>query len=514
MLENQFYPTPRAVIEKMLEPFATDKLSGRKYYDLARRTILEPSAGKGDILDFLTKDAGIKQSKCYACELDSDLQFVLQGKGYKVIESDFLKLQPDYHFNLVIGNPPFASGDEHLLKAWEVLAEGDLVFLLNAETILNPYSQRRKQVAKLIEDHGSYELLGDCFRAAERTTDVNVALVRLKKVKAAGRFHFDFSDRGTEQEYGFDEHSIRNPLARQSAIENTLLQYANLKEAYAEYLKARARLSFYSQGLYEAKYKDIFSLVDAIQGETNEDRYNAFCDESKQVIWQMIIRKLGIERYMTKSVLDNFKQFSSTQGALSLTEENIQQFIFMLLENSGQILEKAVVDVFDIFTAYHKDNRLHVEGWKTNDKYKVNRKVILPGYLSSAWTTCYDMNHYRWDEFADIDRVMCYLTGKKYEDFNELVGEYEYNTPSNEKRYKMESLANAIKRVKVGDSSLHESEFFQFRCYKKGTLHITFKDEKLWQEFNIRATKGKNWLPEKEYDTWRRQKQTQSVAML
>ncbi|MBL7128508.1 MAG: DUF4942 domain-containing protein [Ignavibacteria bacterium] len=31
--------------------------------------------------------------------------------------------------------------------------------------------------------------------------------------------------------------------------------------------------------------------------------------------------------------------------------------------------------------------------------------------------------------------------------------------------------------------------------FKKGTIHLTFKDDKLWEKFNLEAARGKNWLP-------------------
>ena len=43
--EPEFYPTPPEVIRKMVEPYAKT---------LERATILEPSAGRGDILDYIT----------------------------------------------------------------------------------------------------------------------------------------------------------------------------------------------------------------------------------------------------------------------------------------------------------------------------------------------------------------------------------------------------------------------------------------------------------------------------
>lgn len=504
MFSDEFYPTPRHIVAKMVEPYK------RK---LANRIILEPSAGKGDILDYVKGDNRYRLPNMYAIEQSQDLQYILQEKGYKVIDSDFLAYNGDYAFDLILMNPPFSNGDEHLLKAWEILEEGDIACLLNAETILNPYTQKRKLLGKLIEDFGNYEVLGDVFARAERRTGVNVALVRLSKTAQEKRFEFRFENKGKEEEFNFDESTIANPIARQDAVKNMLIQYGSLKSSYAEYLKARAKLAFYGQGLFEHNTKGVLGVVDTIQGETSRDRYNSFCDESKMVVWRMLIKKLGIERYMTNAVQKNFDKFTQSQGSLNLTEENIQQLVQMLLENSGSILEKAVIDVFDIFTAYHKENRLHVEGWKTNDKWKVNKKVILPAFLSSAWSSHYSANHYRWSEYADIDRVMCYLTGKRYEDFNELV-RGGYSTPQHEKQYKMTSLEQAVKGVKVGDSGLHESEFFYFRCYKKGTLHITFKDDFLWQEFNMRSCSGKQWLPEAEKRAWQERKKQSNPNFL
>jgi hypothetical protein len=39
-----------------------------------------------------------------------------------------------------------------------------------------------------------------------------------------------------------------------------------------------------------------------------------------------------------------------------------------------------------------------------------------------------------------------------------------------------------------------ESEFFICQMFKKGTLHITFKDEKLYLRFNRIAAEGRGWL--------------------
>ena len=39
-----------------------------------------------------------------------------------------------------------------------------------------------------------------------------------------------------------------------------------------------------------------------------------------------------------------------------------------------------------------------------------------------------------------------------------------------------------------------ESTFFRMRYFKKGTLHLEFKDDALWERFNLVACQGKGWL--------------------
>lgn len=54
---------------------------------------------------------------------------------------------------------------------------------------------------------------------------------------------------------------------------------------------------------------------------------------------------------------------------------------------------------------------------------------------------------------------------------------------------------DTIRKTKIGDSSEHESYFFNIHCYQKEKLHLEFKDAALWKEFNMRACAQKKWLP-------------------
>ncbi len=138
--------------------------------------------------------------------------------------------------------------------------------------------------------------------------------------------------------------------------------------------------------------------------------------------------------------------------------------------------------MFDSFTRYHEENREYVEGWKTNSSWKVKKRVILPYFVSTRWSGGFEVPYNRINSVSDIDRAMCYITGKKYDDIKRIEP--------------------ILKEAEAGKK--YETEFFYFRAYIKGTLHLEFKDEKLRERFNIRVALKRNWLPpeeRKKYET-------------
>lgn len=497
MFDYEFYPTPKSVIRKMLE--------GINRHELESLTILEPSAGRGDIADYIKANTHGEHSrvKIYVCEIDKDLQYQLQSKGYRLISEDFLHYKGDYYFDLIIMNPPFSAGVDHLLKAWEILDEGQIICLLNAETIKNPFSEKRILLKKIIDDNASsIEYLGSVFEQAERETSTEIALVKIRKEAAVkSKLNFEFASGPEKSVFDLDENLFKNEIAVRDVVGNMMIQYERLKGVYVDYLKVKDGLDYYSQGLFN-DLRGIGTIMDEVAAEvgkrnseakpSNMKYYNEFCDKMKYEIWKTVIEKMGMERYLTNNVRKNFQKFVEQQGAMDFTKENVMNLIKTLFANTKNIMETAIAEVFDHFTKYHEENRCHIEGWKTNSAWRVNLKVILPNFVDATWFKTYHINSHRWDEYSDIDRVMSYLSGKKYEE--------------------IKTLKSAIESIRIGDNGLYESEFFTFRCYKKGTLHIKFKDEWLWEEFNLRATDGKKWLPEEVKNAWEQKIKNKKVA--
>ena len=157
-------------------------LTGSRWGNLPHSQILEPSAGAGNILDYIVKRSGVKQANCYAIEIDGDLQATLSGKGYQIIDFDFMEYNGGYGFDLILMNPPFKNGVNHLLKAWSIVRPGgDIACLLNTETVYNTGSKEKKVLAHLINQYGETENIGKAFTTADRPSGVEVVIVWLHK---------------------------------------------------------------------------------------------------------------------------------------------------------------------------------------------------------------------------------------------------------------------------------------------------------------------------------------------
>lgn len=94
----EFYPTPESVLDKMTTGIDWKKAS----------CVLEPSAGKGDIADYVQDRAKIARwnndVEVDCIEIDDELRSTLKGKGYRVVHDDFLTFNTFKKYDLIIMN--------------------------------------------------------------------------------------------------------------------------------------------------------------------------------------------------------------------------------------------------------------------------------------------------------------------------------------------------------------------------------------------------------------------------
>lgn len=180
--QKGFYPTPLELADKLLTDIDWDYIE----------TVLEPSAGKGDLVKATAKNAHVsryndKGLEVDCVEIDPYLRLILEhefkeSEQVYVVHDDFFTFQSRKHYDLIVMNPPFADGDAHLLKAIEMQKRwgGQIRCLLNAETLLNPCTNRRKVLeSQLVELGAEIEYIEGGFANGERATDVTVALIKI-----------------------------------------------------------------------------------------------------------------------------------------------------------------------------------------------------------------------------------------------------------------------------------------------------------------------------------------------
>ena len=525
LFDKEFFPTPKEIAIRMVRPYLNR---------LGCARILEPSAGNGAILDTITEDipyvyeneigkkyeltTKARLENIYCIEMNPELQMILQQKRYRLLASDFLTYTPDHDFDLLIMNPPFSQGDLHLLHAWEILREGDIACLLNAETIRNPYTKTRKLLASIIAEHGSVEELGSCFHNADNATDVEVALVRLHKEDTRGSV-FDLGAEGFKQEQApnlaQEAACIGQNLEQSNQLDAYLRAWALTKDYAVEFIKSYQKLHLYLSAFLSSQttnnqHKDagadiIVSTVKALT-ENNTPKgaqraYEGFIDETKARVWNTIIYGMGLEKYMTSTMKETMKRFREAQGSFELNKENIMKLFQLLMANIGNIMKSNIVSVYDTFTRYYDGNTSCTEGWKTNKQYRANSKIILPNIADAGFMPQrYGYNAYfktSWSAdqtLGDIDKAMCWLSGTSYDSLDDEPLK-NFNQIENLKgQGERMTITAVLKSIPVGNQDWHESAFFLVKAFKKGTVHLQFRDEDLLNKFNITVNEGKNQL--------------------
>ena len=497
MFNKNFYPTPADLGRKMV---AGINFKG-KY-------VLEPSAGKGDLA---LQTYGAKA--VHLIEYEDDLRTILDNycdqrydnhqrkAGWRLIAHDFLTFTPSCDYDYIIMNPPFDAGAAHFMHAWNIADGCEIRCLLNAETLRNPYTQERENLAEIIKAYGGkVEYISGAFANAERRTSVEVALISITK-PAKNKLDLGslFAGEKTKAD-SFGDDLKHTELATPSYIKNSVAAFTQAKDALKDVFKALARFNYHAEGCgalinhnYEKSHKQLFEYI---QNGKAED-FNAAVEEMTANAWGDFFRRPAYQKVITSGVKDTFKKEQIKRGAMAFNEANLNNFLDNLINGLGNVMQKAITDSFDFLTSYDKKNIIHKKGWKTNSHFKVNMKFIVPALHSfdSKWRTTsfeYFNSQKAVDIFDDLDRALCFITGARFDDMkNKSIYHTVRSAIDEEAEIQRGRMPAETKSIYERQ---HESHFFFLRIYKVGTMHLTFKDEAHWAMFNQAAAKGKKWL--------------------
>ncbi len=480
MINDDFYPTPPHLASRMASLI--------KGYP---QNILEPSAGRGNIIEAMqTKFRHSWGSKIEvsAIEIDQDLRAILRTNDIKVIDSDFLAFAGPDKFDLIIANPPFYNGELHLMKAIDIMYCGQIIFLLNAETIKNPCTMARKELTRRLDKLGAtIEYLQSEFTQAERKTKVEVALVNIMIERdvtsdlfgGAGDVAVESNTEVKDKHELTTGHTISDMVAEYNEIVNIAT------ETILGYYKNYKKIGFYI-GLNKDIEKSTYSSSDLTTKVQNT--LNSTLRLIRKSFWIKALELKEVKSRLTEARRKEFEHQIEMRKSMDFTENNVRSFVLNMINGYNDTLTKAVLEIFDKMTVRHcfddglRNENIHLyNGWKTNKAFKVGKKVILPlyggGYGNGPFTGYsgqWELNYSVKNQLHDIDIVMQYFDARE--------GCYEI----------VEALEHAFKTDK---SSSIESTYFKITVYKKGTIHLTFLDDDILRRFNLAASAGKGWLP-------------------
>lgn len=495
MFGIQFYPTPENLVTKML-----NKVNFKNV-----QCILEPSAGKGNIIEGINKV--LKDMYCNksyyntydkpkmpniqidGIEIDTNLRAVLKEKNIRIIGDDFLQFDNYTKYDLIAMNPPFKDGDKHLLKALKILEYGgQCVCILNAETIKNPYSNTRTElINKLNEYHADIEFVEDSFMDAEKKTDVEIALIYVnipeKTIDLNILKNLALGENYETQYKEFNECQ----LAENDIIKNLLIQFKfestsgikviNDFEAMQQYIP-KSSVENSSSSLITL---DVYGHDDKNDSRCSLSRQNIFIQQLRYKYWSLLFNSKEMSRLFTEEVRKQFMMKLNEFKFYDFTFSNIKQIQLELSQNMSSNIEDAILKQFDNLT-YHnsmdKNTNIHYfNGWKTNSAFAINNKIILSCYsvYDSRWGGSWSLYRAR-DKVEEIEKILNYLDGGITEGDDIFT---VFQKLSN-KNYQGEKI---------------NCKYFDMEVKKKGTIHIWFNNLDLLKKFNIFGANKKGFLP-------------------
>jgi hypothetical protein len=487
-----FYPTPRPLIAKLLNGIPP----------AYRLSWLEPSAGKGDICDYIRSGGAASpnadkyrynrhEADIDVIEINPELQHILRGKTYRLIHDDFLSFNTRKQYDYIVANFPFSAGAEHLQHALNLLERngGELRCLVNAETLKHPYTRLRQAVlAHLQRRQAQIEYLPGQFEAAERQTSVEVALVRVQVERpkpvslilesmqtASAR---NVTDQPPQQLLAAD---FLKAIVSQFDFEcemgvRLIQEYQAMRPYLRQHIK-REGADYSSQSLLQLQVQDR-EARGSVAANVND-----YLRGVRTKFWSALVNDERFTHQYTSNILAELQSKMVELRECDFTAFNIRALQKELSSQIVQGVEASILALFDTFSqaySYHPDiqngNIHYFNGWKTNKAHKVNHKLILPLYgVRKRFDARREINYNLADQLRDMVKVFNYLSDNKT-DVSWLVG-------------------NQIECANKSQRFTLDLRYFKLKLHLKGTAHITFTDQALLDKFNIFAAQRRHWLP-------------------
>lgn len=485
---KDFYPTPENIIDRMIRDLDFKMI----------QSILEPSAGKGNIVEALKRKEKIYGSYHFdidCIEIDKNLQAILKDKEYRLVHDDFMTYDTLKEYDLIIMNPPFSNGCKHLLKALEMQSRngGAVVCLLNAETLKNTCTNERLELQRKLTDYNAkIEFLQESFLDAERKTDVEIALVKVQ-LPPVQKESFIFEGlKRTQEQIEYTEAETAQ-LVENDFLKAIVNQYKLEVEAGIKLIKEYNAmkpfiLSKFGKDKETSETVQTGGCILSLDLACNRDKYknmlsiNGFIREVRGKYWSALFKNEKFIGNLTGNLQRDYYNKIEQLKDYDFSLYNIFELKIDMSKKVVKGIENTILSLFEeLSNKYHyydemSKNIHYYNGWKTNKSYIINKKVIIPlCAYDSIWERYRPTQYTIVDKLQDMEKCFNYLDGG----LTEAV-----------------DLKQSLQFAEeFGETKDIQLKYFTVTFYKKGTCHITFNNEDLLKKFNIFGSQHKGWLP-------------------
>lgn len=493
---KDFYPTPEKIINKMLCDIDFKMI----------HSILEPSAGKGNIVESIKKKEKFYSSTYNkvnydidCIEADQNLQSILKGKNFRVVYNDFLTYDTMKEYDIIIMNPPFSNGCKHLLKALKMQQRngGAIVCLLNAETLKNPCTNDRQYLQrKLTEYNAKVEFIQDAFMDAERKTAVEIALIKVQLPEVQRQSFILDGLQKAQQQREIEAETESTQLIDSDFFKAIVNQYkleveAGIKLIKEYYAMKPFILSEFGKDKETGETIQTGGCILQMDIIGNRDKYNnklsinEYIREVRGKYWEALFENKKFIGQLTNNLQRDFYNKVEELKDYDFSLYNIYQLKIDMQKKVVKGIEDTIIELFDELSHKYSywdetsKNIHYYNGWKTNQSWIINKKVIIPlnGYhdLSYSWGGFRPTQNDTVRKLQDIEKCFNYLDGGLTEAID---------------------LEESLKFAEeYGETKGIQLKYFTVTFYKKGTCHITFNNDELLKKFNIFGSQHKGWLP-------------------
>lgn len=545
---SEFYPTPKSLVEKMLEGIDW------RYVN----TILEPSAGKGDILREIAKatrrDGNYRNNyesnmDVDCIELDPNLRQILKYNfgerkevlkrehrsirdkykycqerrynndyeyyndntkeyeqvptddlkrlkdidaeldtffinGIQIVHDNFLTYNPFKQYNLIIMNPPFSNGDKHLLKALDIQKKGGSIICL-----LNAETLRNPYTEtrkELVRQLNQY--------------NAQIEFIENAFVSAERRTGVEVALIKVSIEQVQEESDIYNRMKAAEQMEDFNPEVTDIE--VTDYIKAAVNMFRVEVKAGLELIRQYRALVPYMAIGFGDDSYKKspilrLTDSSDRGYDSVSVNEyLKKVRYKYWSALLNNPKFTGKLTSKLQTEyqkrvENLANYDFtefniytLSTEMNAQINQGIEDEIIAMFDRLTEEHSWYPECKKNRHLYDGWKTNKAHKIDKKVIIPTYGV----WDAWDGRPRV--YSAKGVLEDIERIFNFLDGNMTEN-----VDSWSALDIYFKRGETKNIPMKYFSATFYKKGTVHLTFTCPALIERFNIYAAQHKGWLP-------------------